>query len=118
MDLCLMFVPQLLSPLSVDILFTVGILIVSDVFAANTQALAGPVFNTLAQLGTSIGLTTMSVISISVTSDSDKKNKSSPAALMEGYRASFWTLFAWMVTACVVGGFGLRKLGKIGEKRD
>jgi hypothetical protein len=78
----------------------------------------GAVFNTLAQLGTSIGLTTMSVISVNITEESRFKNKLSPAALMEGYRATFWTLFAWMVTACLVGGYGLRNLGKIGQKRD
>jgi hypothetical protein len=37
---------------------------------------------------------------------------------MEGYRASFWALFALMVTACLIGGYGLRNLGKIGQKRD
>ena len=80
--------PQLLAPLSADILFTVGILIVSDVFPAKTQALAGAVFNTLAQLGTSIGLTTLSVISRGVTKEIGNESKGSSAALMEGYRAS------------------------------
>lgn len=112
------FFAQALSPLSVDILFTIGLLVVSDVFPEKTQALAGAVFNTVAQLGSSIGLTTSSVISISVTRSSSTQDKSSPSALMEGYRATFWTLFAWMAAACVVGGFGLRKLGKVGEKRD
>lgn len=112
------FEAQLLSPLSADILFTVGILVVSDVFPENTQALAGAVFNTLAQIGTAIGLTTMSVISANITEESRYRNKSSPAALMEGYRATFWALFAWMVTACLIGGYGLRGLGKIGQKRD
>lgn len=93
-------------------------LIVSDVFPTRMQALAGAVFNTLAQLGTSIGFTTMSVISVSVTKESDFRNKSSPEALMVGYRASFWTLFAWMLVACAIGVFGLRKMGRIGEKRD
>ena len=104
--------------MSVDVLFTIGILIISDVFPARTQALAGAVFNTLAQIGTSIGLTTTSAISVTVTKESAFKNKASPPALMEGYRASFWTLFAWMLTSCIVAVFGLRRVGKIGEKRD
>lgn len=91
---------------------------VSDVFPQRTQALAGAVFNTVSQLGTSIGLAVTSVISATVTADSNAESKKSPAALMAGYRASFWALFAWMVAACIVGGFGLRRLGKIGEKRD
>ena len=110
--------PQLLCPLAADVLFTVGILVVSNVFPERTQALAGAVFNTVAQLGTSIGLAATAVISSTVTRDSDFSNKNSPAALMTGYRATFWTLFAWMITACLVGGFGLRKLGKIGQKTE
>jgi hypothetical protein len=76
------------------------------------------VFNTVAQLGSSIGLTTTSVISLTVSKDSPMQDKTSPAALMNGYRATFWALFAWMAAACVIGSFGLRKLGKVGEKRD
>lgn len=112
------FFAQLLAPLSGDVLFTVGLIVVSDVFPTQTQALAGAVFNTVSQLGVSIGLTTISVISTTVTKDSGLPNKESPEALMKGYRASFWALFAWMVTACVVGGFGLRRIGKVGVKRE
>lgn len=112
------FFAQLLTPLSGDILFTVGILVVSDVFPERRQALAGAVFNSLAQVGTSIGLTIVSIISVNITEQSRFKNKASPAALMVGYRASFWALFAWMVAACFIGAYGLRGLGKIGQKRD
>lgn len=112
------FFAQLLAPLSGDVLFTVGLLIVSDVFPPKTQALAGAVFNTLSMVGVSIGLTTMSVISTTVTKESGVKDGSSPETLLKGYRATFWACFAWMVTACLVGGFGLRKLGKVGVKKD
>ena len=99
-------------------LFTVGLIIVSDVFPQRTQGLAGAVFNTVAQLGTSIGLALTAVVSTSVTDQSEYREKDSAPALLEGYRAVFWMLFGWMALACVAGGFGLRKLGKIGEKRD
>jgi hypothetical protein len=72
----------------------------------------------MAQLGTSIGLTATSVISTSVTKASDQSREDSQDALLQGYHASFWTLFAWMVASCLVGGVGLRKLGKIGQKTD
>lgn len=90
----------------------------SDVFPENTQALAGSVFNTLSQLGTTTGLAIMSMISVNITEESHYDNKSSPAALMEGYRAIFWALFAWMSTTLIIGIWGLRKLGKIGQKRE
>ena len=112
------FFAQLLVPLSVDVLFTVGILLVSQTFPDNTQALAGAVFSTVAQMGTAIGLAVISVISTSATKNSKFPKKSSPEALLAGYRASFWAAFAWMMLTCVVGGLGLRKVGRIGLKRD
>lgn len=112
------FFAQLLSPISADILFTVGLLVVSDVFPVETQALAGAVFNTVAQFGTSVGLTVMAVIAAETTKNSKVKDKASPESLMVGYRASFWAAFSWMALACLVGGFGLRKIGKVGLKRD
>lgn len=112
------FFAQLLSPLSADILFTVGLLVVSEVFPSRTQALAGAIFNTVAQFGTSIGMTVMAVIASSTTEASHFPEKFSANALMAGYRASFWAAFASMVLASLVGAFGLRKMGKIGLKRD
>ena len=72
----------------------------------------------LGQLGTSIGLATTAVVSSSVTAQAGHKDSQSPEALMKGYRAAFWMVFAWMAGACVLGVCGLRKLGRVGEKRD
>jgi len=104
--------------LSSDVLFTVGLLIISAVFPSRTQALGGAVFNTCSQLGTSIGLTITSVIADSRTAASGDVDKTSPNAFMAGYRAVFWALFAWMVFVCLVGVLGLRRVGKIGIKQD
>jgi hypothetical protein len=112
------FFAQLLAPVSADVLFTIGLLVVSDVFPTSTQALAGAVFSTVAQFGTSIGLTVMAVISSSAIAKSNIEEKSSPDALMVGYRASFWAAFAWMSLACLIAAFGLRRIGKVGLKRD
>ncbi|KFA46926.1 hypothetical protein S40293_03630 [Stachybotrys chartarum IBT 40293] len=110
------FVAQLLMPFNVDVLFTVGLIMITDSFPHDRQALAGAVFNTSSQFGKAIGLAVMQVISTVVTRDSDEKNP--VEALMEGYRASFWTMFALMLSCAVLGGLGLRKAGKIGLKRD
>lgn len=99
-------------------LFTVGILIVSDVFPDRTQALAGAVFNTVAQFGISLGLAAMGIISTTVTQQSKYPNKGSAEALEEGYRATFWAATAWMLLTCAIGAYGLRKIGKVGLKRD
>lgn len=110
------FVAQLLQPISCDALFTVGLIVITDVFPEDTQALAGAVFNTAAQFGTALGLAITQVVSTQVTKEHSDKDET--YALMEGYRASFWTMFGLMVLCAVVGGFGLRKTGRVGLKRD
>ena len=112
------FPSQALMPVSIDVLSTVGILLTSEIFSQDTQALAAGVFNTVGQLGVSIGLAIVGVVSRSATNQSGFVSKDSPAALLVGYRASFWAAFAWTMLACVVGAFGLRKVGKVGLKRD
>jgi hypothetical protein len=101
-----------------EVIFTVANLIITDVFPTNTQALAGAVFNTVSQFGTSIGITIAAIISASVTNKSSYQRKNSPDALMLGYRAVFWTCFGIMILACGVGAVGLRKVGKVGLKRE
>ncbi|KAJ4320379.1 hypothetical protein N0V84_005873 [Fusarium piperis] len=110
------FIAQVLQPISCDALFTVGLIIITDVFPEDTQALAGAVFNTAAQFGSALGLAILQVVSTMVTEDSDSRDK--VVALMQGYRASFWTMFAFMLLCTVVGLLGLRRAGRIGLKRD
>ncbi|KAF5517133.1 Drug resistance protein [Colletotrichum siamense] len=61
------FFAQILTPISCDLLFTVGLLIISDVFPRHMQALGGAVFNTCAQLGAAIGMSVTQVIASSMT---------------------------------------------------
>lgn len=110
------FIAQILMPVSADVLFTVGLIVITDVFPEDKQALAGAVFNTGAQFGTALGMAIMQVISTLVSAEHAGMKPSQ--ALMEGYRASFWTMFAFMLMCAVVGGFGMRKSGKIGLKQD
>lgn len=114
------FFAQALSPISADILFTVALLVISDVFPQRTQALAGAVFNTVSQFGNSLGLTVMAVISSVTTKHAaaSPADYESPGPLLAGYRAGFWAAFAWMMCAFCIGGYGLRKIGKVGLKRD
>lgn len=110
------FVAQLFQPISADILSTIGLIIITDSFPDDTQALAGAVFNTAGQFGTAFGLAVLQVVSQQVSirhDDLDKVN-----SIMEGYRASFWTMVGFMVLCAVLGGAGMRRVGKIGLKRD
>ena len=114
----MLIIIKILAPVSCDMLFTVGLLVISDVFPANMQALSGAVFNTCSQVGTAIGLTLTSLIASSVTKGSSYHDKSSPNALGTGYRAVFWTMFASMIVVCIVSILGYRRIGGIGVKRD
>lgn len=104
--------------MSADVLFCVGLIVISEVFPENTQALAGAVFNTTAQFGTSIGLTLIGVVADNTTQKSHYTNKSSPLALFEGYKARFWTASRWMLLTSAIALLGLRNVGKVGLKRD
>jgi MFS family permease len=115
------FWAQVLAPMSGDVLFTVGLLIVSDEFPSETQALAGAVFNTVAQFGMSLGVGVCQVVSLGVgksTGESGQQGEADDATTLKGFQASFWTMFALMLTVGVIAVGGLRTAGKVGVKRD
>lgn len=112
------FPAQLLAPVACDIMFTIGLLAVSEEFPAHMQALAGAVFSTVAQFGTSVGLTVIAVVAAAVTNSELGQGKGKAEELLAGYRAGFWAQFAWMGLACLIGAFGLKKMGNVGLKRD
>ncbi|KAI0141871.1 MFS general substrate transporter [Xylariaceae sp. FL1272] len=110
----LQFWAQILAPLGGDVLFTVGMLVVSDSFPEKTQSLAGAVFNTAAQLGLTLGVGICQLVSLSV----EEQSGSGENAILKGYRASFWTQTAYMLTCVVLAVTGLRRIGTLGLKRE
>jgi predicted MFS family arabinose efflux permease len=112
------FPALMLNPIAADVLFTISNLVITSIFPARTQALAGGVFNTVAQIGKSVGLATSGVIATTITERSRYVQKDSPAALMEGYRAALWYNFAASVATALLLCWGLRGIGKVGAKRD
>lgn len=109
------------------VLWTVSSLVICRAFPADSQALAGGVFNTISQLGNSVGLAVTAAIAASVSAH-DQDGGSSPGdsntdietavRLLQGYRAAYWTIFGGMVVVCTASFLGLRKLGKVGIKQD
>ncbi|KAJ4403822.1 hypothetical protein N0V91_006335 [Didymella pomorum] len=124
----LAFWAQVFAPFSADVLFTVGLIIVSDGFPETDQALAGAVFNTVAQFGMSLGMGSCQVVALGVIGADESKSSGAgghdsagsddPRELLEGYRASFWTMFGYMLCCVVIAVVGLRKAGKVGLKKD
>lgn len=112
------FIANLLNPTGADALFTISNLLITSVFPPKTQGLAGGVFNTISQIGKSVGLALVAVIASTTTANSSYVDKSSPDALMVGYKATFWFCFAITVATLAMSGWGLRGIGNVGHKRD
>ncbi|KAK1080381.1 hypothetical protein LTR48_007795 [Friedmanniomyces endolithicus] len=112
------FLANIFNPIGADSLFTIANLLITSVFPAKTQALAGGVFNTVSQIGKAVGLALVAVIASTVTAESRIADKTSPAALMDGYRATWWYSFACIVFTVVICLWGLRGIGMVGHKRD
>jgi len=120
------------APFSADVLFTVGLIIVSDNFPEKTQALAGAVFNTVAQFGMSLGMGSCQVVALGVQVKSGSAGTGGhgdgdgggafegqdDVAVLKGYRASYWLMFGYMVVCMMIAVVGLRKAGKVGLKRE
>ena len=115
-------------------LYTCSNLIIASAFPLEKQSLAGGVFNTLAQIGNSVGLTVGAVLAASVSgvskqSGDDAVKIDGPEVglpgigshqwrLLKGFRATFWLCFAALSTVVILSGGGLRKAGKVGLKKD
>jgi MFS family permease len=116
---------QILAPLGTNVLYTVGLVIVSANFPENTQALAGAVFSTASQFGTSLGVGVCQVVALGVmglnedpSGDTNSTNSEDADKRLKGYRAGFWTMFTSMVCCVLIAIFGLRRTGKVGLKKD
>jgi MFS family permease len=111
---CAFFVTAF-TPICADVLFTIANLLITSVFPPQTHGLAGGVFNTVSNIGNSVGLAITAVVASGVT-----LGEKGPSAeiLMDGYRASYWLCFGANISALAVVAFGLRKIGKVGIKID
>lgn len=107
----------ILNPAAGDVLFTISSLLISSIFPAETQGLAGGVFNTMGQIGKSVGLALVALIANSVTQSSGSEDdiQSDPGALMQGYRAAFWFCSALNAISLLVSVWGLSAIGNVGK---
>lgn len=98
------------------VLYTISNLAITSLFPVRTQALAGGVFNTLAQIGNSVGLAITSIVAASVTAT--ERANGAQQSLWSGYQANFWTCFAACLASSLICAGGMRGLGKVGLKVD
>ena len=107
-----------LNALGPDVLFTASNLIITDAFPDKTQALAGGVFNTVAQIGKSVGLALTAVIANNISHHHDHRGQSEAKVLLEGYRAAWWYTFGTTAAVFFISAFGLKNVGRLGLKRE
>ncbi|KXJ94863.1 major facilitator superfamily domain-containing protein [Microdochium bolleyi] len=110
-----------LGVISTDLLFNIANLVITTQFPSKRQALAGGVFNTVTQLGNSIGTAVTAMIAASVTEaemNGGASGAEAATATLKGYRGAFWACFAAAVISIVTSSVGLRKAGKVGAKKD
>lgn len=99
-----------------DVLYTVANLLISDRFPNDAQGLTGGVFNTVSQVGKSVGLALSAVIANTVSmKDSSTKDFD---RLASGYKAGFWFCVALSAVTLWVCLWGLWNVGRVGVKRD
>lgn len=111
------FPAMCLSVVSTDLLFNVSNLVITSSFPSKDQALAGGIFNTVTQLGNSVGPAVTAIIASSVT-HAERNKVGAADATLEGYRSALWTCFGLAVASAVVSTVGLRNAGKVGMKKD
>ncbi|KAI8948535.1 integral membrane protein [Xylaria longipes] len=113
------FPAMALAVVSSDLLFNISNLVITSSFPSSDQALAGSVFNTVSQLGNSIGLAVTAIIASAVTNAVERQaGIADPYAMLKGYRSAFWTCFAAAVASTIISSIGLREIGKVGAKKD
>ena len=113
------FAAMLTNAIGADALYTVSNLLVTSSFPNKMQATAGGVYNTIAQVGKSLGLASSAAIASAVTIKNGGAHiHGDPTSLLEGYRAAFWYCLALNVCTLLLSVYGLRKIGKVGLKSD
>jgi MFS family permease len=110
------FQAMAINPLGADLIYTIANLVVTSAFPTKTQALAGGVFNMLAQIGKSIGIAITAIIAQQVAASSQLTD--TDEAQLQGYKAGWWYNSGLALVAVLVSFWGLRNIGKLGVKID
>ena len=110
------FPAMALNPLGADAIYTIANLVVSAAFPVKTQALAGGIFNMLAQIGKSVGIATTAVIARQVTALAEEPD--AKEAVLRGYKGGWWYNCALAITSVAVSYWGLRSVERLGVKRE
>jgi hypothetical protein len=108
------FPSAILAVIGTDFVFTAGTLFVAKLARPEEQSLAGGVFQTMTQLGTSFGLTVSTIVFDRVSRENQNAGDAGRAQV-KGYEAAQWTCFAFGMAATVIAVLCLRGVGVVGH---
>lgn len=107
-----------LIPVATDVLYTISQLVITAEFDERTQGLAGGVFNTVAQIGKSVGIALSALVASSITARTSQTTRSPEERLLEGYRGAWWFTFAATAVCIFITFWGMRNINKVGVKTE
>lgn len=118
------FPASVISVFGADFVFASGTLFVAKISLPHEQSLAGALFQTMTQLGTSFGLAITTIIyNLILTKQSrklgvhvDTSGTNAPrSAQLDAYKATMWGGFAFGVLGAVLAAVFLRSVGIVGH---
>ncbi|KAI0047866.1 MFS general substrate transporter [Auriscalpium vulgare] len=121
------FPSALIIVLGADFVFAAGTLFIAKICLPHEQSVAGAVFQSMTQIGTSVGLSVSTIVFNSVLKSQssrlgvevDKAGTNAPfAAHLRAYHAAEWTGFAFGIFCTVVSLLFLRGVGVAGHEDE
>jgi hypothetical protein len=109
------FPSTIFSVIGADFMFASGTLFVAKVAFPHEQSVAGALFNTMTQLGTSFGLTISTIVYDRVREAHNSGDLA--AAQLAGYRAAQWTCFGFGIFATLLAALFLHGVGAVGHSQ-
>jgi len=116
------FVAMVLSVFGADFVFASGTLFVAKIALPGEQSVASALFQTMNQVGTSVGLAVSTTVHNRVMFQSAEAmgyvgdpTQVPKGALLSGYRAAQWTSFGFAMVGLLVALLFLRNIGIVGH---
>ncbi|GLB41107.1 putative transporter [Lyophyllum shimeji] len=112
------FPSAIVAVIGADFVFAAGTLFIAKIAEPHEQSLAGALFQTMTQLGTSLGVTVTTVIFNRVTSPDANAERPPPQPKIESYQAAQWGSFAFGVLAMLLAIVFFRGVGVVGHGKS
>ncbi|KAJ7139217.1 major facilitator superfamily domain-containing protein [Mycena epipterygia] len=103
------------SVVGADFVFATGTLFVAGVSAPGEQSVAGGIFQTMTQLGSSIGVTISTIVFNRVKNHIEMQGPP-PTDILSAYHDAMWTCFGFGMSAALLSLVFFRGLGAIGYR--